>query len=107
MKLKLKELLAKMLVRSIATYSNNVLSLGNLRMHIGQATVASTGRVTINFPSGTFSQVLWAIPYCGQAAFGAYDTISVTSLTTSAVQVYQFNVSNVSMIVNVITFGLA
>lgn len=107
MKLKLKELIAKMLVRSIATYSNGVLSFGNLRMHIGQVNVGNTSRATVSFPSGTFSQVVWAIPYCGQGGFGAYDTISVTSLTTSAVEVYQFNIGGVPMVVNVITFGLA
>lgn len=107
MKLKMKELLANILVRSIATYSNGVLSFGNLRMHIGQVYVGSTGRATVTFPSGIFSQVLWAIPYCGQGGFGAYDTISVTSLTTSAVEVYQFNVAGALMLVNVITFGLA
>lgn len=107
MKLKLKELLTKMLVRSIATYSNGVLSMGNLRIHIGQVNVPSTGQATINFPSGTFSQVFWAIPYCGQGGFGAYDTMSILSLTNTAATVYQLNSAGALMLVNVITFGLA
>lgn len=107
MKLKLKELIAKMLVRSIATYSNSVLSFGNLRILFGAVYASSTGRGTINFPTGTFSQVLCAIPYCGQGGFGAYDTISITNLTTSAVEVFQFNSVGAGMMVSVVVIGLA
>lgn len=107
MRLKLKELLLKMLMRSIATYSNSVLTFGNLKIFFGQATVPSANSVSINIPSGTFSQVVWAIPSCGQARFGAYDTVSVVTLTTSVVEVYQFNVANVNMVVNVAVIGLA
>ena len=107
MKLKLKELLTKMLVRSIATYSNNVLSLGNLRIFTGAVYVNSTGQSTIQFPANTFSQVICAIPYCGQGGFGAYDTISITSLSTTSITLYQFNSVGAGMVVSVAVIGLA
>lgn len=84
-----------------------VLSFGNLRIYNGTVAVSNTGRATINFPSGTFSQVLFAIPTCGQGGFGGYDTLSITSLTTNSVQVYQYNSAGATMSVRVIVFGLA
>lgn len=90
-----------------ATYSGNVLKFGNLRMYIGKVNVANTGRGSITFPTGTFSQVITAIPYCGQGGFGGYDTTSVTELTTSKVTLYQYNSAGAAMVVGVVVIGLA
>lgn len=93
----------------VASYSssNHVLSFGNFRIYCHYVTVPNTGRVSLTFPSGTFSQVLWAIPYCAQGGFGGYDTTSVTELTTSKVTLYQFNSAGANMNVGVVVFGLA
>lgn len=93
----------------VASYSNSnhVLSFGNFRIYCHYVTVPNTGRVSLTFPSGTFSQVLWAIPYCAQGGFGGYDTTSVTELTTSKVTLYQFNSAGANMNVGVVVFGLA
>ena len=91
----------------IASYSNQVLSLGNLRIYKGYKLVSNTGRSSITFPSGTFSQVLWAISFCDQPGFGGYDTTSVTELTTSKVTLYQYNSAGANMNVGVVVFGLA
>lgn len=90
-----------------ASYSGNVLRFGNLRIYTGKVNVANTGRATITFPAGTFSQVITAIPYCGQGGFGGYDTTSVTELTTSKVTLYQYNSAGAAMDVGVVVIGLA
>lgn len=90
-----------------ASYSGNVLRFGNLRIYTGKVNVANTGRGSITFPTGTFSQVITAIPYCGQGGFGGYDTTSVTELTTSKVTLYQYNSAGASMDVGVVVIGLA
>lgn len=90
-----------------ATYSGNVLKFGNMRMYIGKVNTANTGRATITFPAGTFSQVITAIPFCGQGGFGGYDTTSVTELTTSKVTLYQYNSAGAAMDVGVVVIGLA
>lgn len=90
-----------------ASYSGNVLKFGNLRIYTGKVNVANTGRATITFPTGTFSQVITAIPFCGQGGFGGYDTTSVTELTTSKVTLYQYNSAGASMDVGVVVIGLA
>lgn len=90
-----------------ASYSGNVLRFGNLRMYIGKVNTANTGRATITFPAGTFSQVITAIPFCGQGGFGGYDTTSVTELTTSKVTLYQYNSAGAAMDVGVVVIGLA
>jgi len=90
-----------------ATYEGSVLKFGNLRMYIGRKNVANTGRATITFPTGTFSQVITAIPFCGQGGFGGYDTTSVTELTTSKVTLYQYNSAGAAMDVGVVVIGLA
>ena len=90
-----------------ATFSNGVLKFGNLRVLFGSVLVASTGTATIQFPTGTFSQVVGAIPYCGQNGFGAYDTVSITNLSTTSITLYQFNSAGANMVVAVAVFGLA
>ena len=90
-----------------ASYSGNVLRFGNLRIYTGKVNVANTGRATITFPAGTFSQVITAIPFCGQGGFGGYDTTSVTELTTSKVTLYQYNSAGAPMDVGVVVIGLA
>lgn len=90
-----------------ASYSGNVLRFGNLRIYTGKVNTANTGRATITFPTGTFSQVITAIPFCGQGGFGGYDTTSVTELTTSKVTLYQYNSAGAAMDVGVIVIGLA
>ena len=90
-----------------ATYSGNVLKFGNMRMYIGKVITANTGRATITFPAGTFSQVITAIPFCGQGGFAGYDTTSVTELTTSKVTLYQYNSAGAAMNVGVVVIGLA
>lgn len=90
-----------------ASYSGNVLRFGNLRIYTGKVNTANTGRATITFPTGTFSQVITAIPYCGQGGFGGYDTTSVTELTTSKVTLYQYNSAGAAMDVGVVVIGLA
>ena len=90
-----------------ASYSGNVLRFGNLRIYTGKVNVANTGRGSITFPTGTFSQVITAIPFCGQGGFGGYDTTSVTELTTSKVTLYQYNSAGAAMVVGVVVIGLA
>ena len=90
-----------------ATFSGGVLSFGNIRVFFGSVLVASTGTATITFPTGTFSQVAGAIPYCGQNGFGAYDTTSITNLSTASVTLYQYNSAGANMVVAVVVFGLA